>query len=234
MRGGHPEDIYGDQMYMMANVLVQPGAIEDVIAYIDTSALRRSFRDDRNNCRNNAAAAADTDSREEAQVMAYVAIADRDHHLHDPQTFIEKYVWSQDHKVIAIQYGSVAIGVGLVALGAVAAHAAADRVPRNLRVHHAVQVLRVRDHARHDHGHLLAHGAVPRRLRQLPDSAHVRRPGHGVSVHEHAELLGLPAVRHRAAVELLRAGWPDWRRLDAVPAADRPRRHAEARNGASC
>src|SRR5688572_22109069 len=48
--------------------------------------------------------------------MAYVAIADRDHHLHDPQTWIEKYVWSQDHKVIAIQYGSVAIGVGLVAL----------------------------------------------------------------------------------------------------------------------
>ena len=48
--------------------------------------------------------------------MAYVAIADRDTHLHDPQTFIEKYIWSQDHKVIAIQYGSVAIGVGLVAL----------------------------------------------------------------------------------------------------------------------
>ncbi len=36
--------------------------------------------------------------------MAYVAIADRDHPMHDPQTFIEKYVWSQDHKVIAIQY----------------------------------------------------------------------------------------------------------------------------------
>src|SRR5882672_5843553 len=48
--------------------------------------------------------------------MAYVAIADRDHHLHDPTTFIEKYVWSQDHKVIAIQYGSVAIFVGLIAL----------------------------------------------------------------------------------------------------------------------
>jgi cytochrome c oxidase subunit I len=41
--------------------------------------------------------------------MAYVAIADRDHHLHDPHTFITKYIWSQDHKVIAIQYGSVAI-----------------------------------------------------------------------------------------------------------------------------
>jgi cytochrome c oxidase subunit 1 len=48
--------------------------------------------------------------------MAYVAIADRDQHLHDPDTFITKYVWSQDHKVIAIQYSSVAIGVGLVAL----------------------------------------------------------------------------------------------------------------------
>ena len=35
---------------------------------------------------------------------AYVAIADQHVHLHDPQTFITKYVWSQDHKVIAIQY----------------------------------------------------------------------------------------------------------------------------------
>ena len=38
--------------------------------------------------------------------MEHVAIADRDHeqHQHDPQTFISKYIWSQDHKVIAIQY----------------------------------------------------------------------------------------------------------------------------------
>ena len=48
--------------------------------------------------------------------MAYVAIADRDHHLHDPQTWITKYVWSQDHKVIAIQYGITAIFVGVIAL----------------------------------------------------------------------------------------------------------------------
>jgi cytochrome c oxidase subunit 1 len=48
-----------------------------------------------------------------------VAIADRDHeqHLHDPQTFITKYIWSQDHKVIAIQYGLTAIAVGLLAMG---------------------------------------------------------------------------------------------------------------------
>ena len=50
--------------------------------------------------------------------MAYVAIADRDHEVehHDPDTFITKYVWSQDHKVIAIQYGCTAIFVGLIAL----------------------------------------------------------------------------------------------------------------------
>ena len=48
--------------------------------------------------------------------MAYVAIADRDVELHDPHTFFRKYIWSQDHKVIAIQYALVAIFVGLVAL----------------------------------------------------------------------------------------------------------------------
>ena len=50
--------------------------------------------------------------------MGYVAIADRDHEIehHDPQTFITKYIWSQDHKVIAIQYGGTAIFVGVIAL----------------------------------------------------------------------------------------------------------------------
>ncbi len=50
--------------------------------------------------------------------MAYVAIADRDHEAdhHDPTTFITKYIWSQDHKVIAIQYGITALFVGMVAL----------------------------------------------------------------------------------------------------------------------
>ena len=50
--------------------------------------------------------------------MAYVAIADRDHALahHEPQSFLTKYIWSQDHKVIAIQYTVTAIAIGLVAL----------------------------------------------------------------------------------------------------------------------
>ena len=36
--------------------------------------------------------------------------------LHEPVGFYAKYVWSQDHKVIAIQYSLTAITVGLVAL----------------------------------------------------------------------------------------------------------------------
>jgi cytochrome c oxidase subunit 1 len=48
--------------------------------------------------------------------MAYVAIADQIQELHDPQSFFTKYIWSQDHKVIAIQYSITAIAVGLVAL----------------------------------------------------------------------------------------------------------------------
>jgi len=35
-RGGHPDDIYGDQMYMMANLLRDETAINDVVAYINT------------------------------------------------------------------------------------------------------------------------------------------------------------------------------------------------------
>jgi len=36
VRGAHPEDIYGDQMNMMATALVGPNAVNDVVAYIDT------------------------------------------------------------------------------------------------------------------------------------------------------------------------------------------------------
>jgi cytochrome c oxidase subunit 1 len=39
-----------------------------------------------------------------------------DHDIHEPSNFFTKYVWSQDHKVIAIQYSVIAILVGIVAL----------------------------------------------------------------------------------------------------------------------
>ena len=49
--------------------------------------------------------------------MTHVAIADEAlEHAHEPSSFVTKYIWSQDHKVIAIQYSITAILVGLVAL----------------------------------------------------------------------------------------------------------------------
>lgn len=37
-------------------------------------------------------------------------------HEHGPQSFWTRYVWSQDHKVIAVQYSLTAIAIGLVGL----------------------------------------------------------------------------------------------------------------------
>ena len=47
----------------------------------------------------------------------FVAPAEvEDVELYHPKTFIGKYIWSQDAKVIAVQYGITAIAIGLVAL----------------------------------------------------------------------------------------------------------------------
>ena len=49
--------------------------------------------------------------------MSYIATADHADAGHEaPHSFWTRYVWSQDHKVIAVQYGSVAILVGLIGL----------------------------------------------------------------------------------------------------------------------
>jgi cytochrome c oxidase subunit 1 len=48
--------------------------------------------------------------------MAQTAIVGEEHELHEPGGFVRKYIWSQDHKVIAIQYTITAIAIGLVAL----------------------------------------------------------------------------------------------------------------------
>lgn len=47
--------------------------------------------------------------------MAYVEEAELEE-LHEPKSYWTKYIWSQDHKVIAIQYSLTAIFVGLIAL----------------------------------------------------------------------------------------------------------------------
>jgi len=48
--------------------------------------------------------------------MSHIAVTDQVDESKHPHSFLTKYVWSQDHKVIAIQYGCTAIFVGLVAL----------------------------------------------------------------------------------------------------------------------
>ena len=48
--------------------------------------------------------------------MAHVALAEDKREFYHPKTFIGKYIWSQDHKVIALQYMITATMVGVVAL----------------------------------------------------------------------------------------------------------------------
>ena len=45
-----------------------------------------------------------------------MAYAEHAHGDHGPQSFWTRYVWSQDHKVIAVQYAGTAIFVGLIGL----------------------------------------------------------------------------------------------------------------------
>ena len=45
-----------------------------------------------------------------------VAAEVEDVELYHPKSFVTKYIWSQDAKVIAIQYAVTAIAIGLVAL----------------------------------------------------------------------------------------------------------------------
>jgi hypothetical protein len=84
---------------------------------------------------------------------------------HGPRSFLTRYVWSQDHKVIAVQYAGTAIAVGLVGLALsnlmrlqIGSGGLSSSTPSAI----------TSDDARDDHGHLPAHGVVSRRLRQLP------------------------------------------------------------------
>src|SRR5258708_29603217 len=48
--------------------------------------------------------------------MAYATLAEDLKELHHPKTWVGRYVWSQDHKVIAVQYMITAVAIGVVAL----------------------------------------------------------------------------------------------------------------------
>ena len=153
--------------------------------------------------------------------------------LYHPHSWITKYVFSQDAKIIAVQYSLTALAIGLVALVLSWLMRLQLGFPGTLRLHRPERLLPLHHHARHDHGGLSADRPVPRRLRQLPHPAHGRRAGHGVPVCQHAELLDLPPGRAGPRRELLRAGRPDRGRLDPLSAAGDPLRHAGPATGAS-
>ena len=168
--------------------------------------------------------------------MAYVAIADRDHEQehHDPQTFITKYIWSQDHKVIAIQYGITAIFVGLIALGLSAMMRLQLGFPDQfsfinpenyyqfITMHGMIMVIYLLTA-------LFLGGFGNYLIPLMCGSRDMVFP-----YPEHAQLLGLPAVGHHPAHQLFRAGRVDRRRLDAVSTAGDHAGHARASTGASC
>ncbi|KAF1854180.1 hypothetical protein Lal_00014433 [Lupinus albus] len=114
---------------------------------------------------------------------------------------------------------------------AVEPDAAAAGLSGQVRLYRRQPLLPVRHHARNDHGDLPAHGAVPGRLRQLPDPADAGRARHGVSVSEHAQLLGVSAGRAGAGGELFRTRRAHRCGLDVVSAAGDPAGHAGHRMG---
>ncbi|HWY16220.1 MAG TPA: cytochrome c oxidase subunit I [Rhizomicrobium sp.] len=48
--------------------------------------------------------------------MAYATLAEDLKELHHPRSWVGKYIWSQDHKYIAVQYMMTAVAIGVVAL----------------------------------------------------------------------------------------------------------------------
>ena len=165
--------------------------------------------------------------------MAYVAIADRDAPIHDPHTFIEKYIWSQDHKVIAIQYAIVAIFVGLVALVLSALmrlqlgfpdtfhFVAPNQYYQFITMHGMIMVIYLLT--------ALFLGGFGNYLIPL-------MCGSRDMVFPYMNMVSFWVYLRRgdrAARELLRAGRADRRRLDALPAAGGAAGHAGGRAAAS-
>src|SRR3546814_12163718 len=100
--------------------------------------------------------------------------------------------------------------------------APATRLSGHILVHYARELAPGREHARHDHGGVSADGAVSRRVRPISDPAAGGRAGHGVSLRQHAELLGLPARGQLPDRPLLRARWADRGGVDALTAPGVP------------
>ncbi len=176
-----------------------------------------------------------------------MSVLERDEHVahghsehHHEEGFLRKYVFSQDHKVIGMQYGFTALcfllfGFTLMLLMRWQLAFPGKPIPvigklarRGQRAgrHHAAGVLQpARRHARHDHGVPGHRAAGGRRVRQLRRAAPDRRARHGVPQAQHGELLGLLHRRRGDVLELLRPGRRRQLRLDVVPATVGNRDH---------
>ena len=153
----------------------------------------------------------------------------------DDRSFIRKYIFSTDHKIIGIQF--LIMSLIFLLLGGTLAmlmrwqlgfpgkpHAGRHAAPRNhgLRRRDAPRVLQLAGHdARHVHDVLRHHAAAGRRVRELPDSAQDRRARHGVPAHQHGVVLDGGAGRLAHARRLLRRRRQRRRGLDVVRAAQR-------------
>src|ERR1700730_11069714 len=148
--------------------------------------------------------------------------------LYHPKSWWTRYVFSQDAKVIAIQYSITALSIGMVALVLSWLMRLQLGVPGHVLFYRSEPISSVYHHARHDHGDLSSHRAVSGRFWKLPHPTDGRRPGYGFPLCQHVELLGLPARSRGAGLDLFRAWRAHRRRLDAVPAPGDSLRHPRA------
>ena len=135
--------------------------------------------------------------------------------LYHPHSWWTKYVFSQDAKVIAVQYAITAMAIGMVALVLSWLMRLQLGFPGTFSFIDAGQYLQF----------ITMHGMIMviylltalflGGLRQLSHPADGWRARHGVSLRQHAELLDLSAGRAGSGCDLLRAGRPNRRRMDA-------------------
>jgi hypothetical protein len=116
-----------------------------------------------------------------------------EHHEHPRHGFFRTYIWSHDHKMIALQYLFCAMVFGVI--GGLLAMAVRWQLAYPGHPVPAIGTLLPLDIANadgsiapagynmlHDHGVLRHDAAAGRSLRQLPDPVEDRRAGHGVPV----------------------------------------------------
>jgi len=87
IRGTHPQDFSGAQMALMAKLCLTIG---QSMIFLRTFIRCDGWTADPGSAARREAIARGESDAEEGFLMAIVAIADRDHALHDPQTFIHE------------------------------------------------------------------------------------------------------------------------------------------------